>query len=408
MNVALIGISGWGAEMLGALTELDSLGELSLTVISDIQYELNRAKIEELGKSGTQYYQDYTEMLGKEKDLDIVVIATPIQLHRPMAIAAMEAGFHVFLEKPPAVTIQDVDAIIAASQRTSRRCAVDFLNASSGTFLELKRYIAAGALGDIRTITGVGLWQRLDSYYSRTNWAGKLVVNGNYVLDGTVNNPLSHLLNNMMLLGQAAPNSGGASVASVTAELYHAHDIEGEDNSCVRIVMGGGVELYFYASLCHDGQETPNITVEGTKGTACWDYAQKMSISAEGVSVCKEPADQEAESGHMLLLTNMLRNLIAVVSGREDRLYCSVQDTRRFVLASNGAFESSGGTRAIPSRFYDRIPQGDSVATHVRGINGLIHQAAAQHRLFSEMGVEWAVPGRVTNMEGYDFFGMKF
>lgn len=407
MNAALIGISGWGDSVLCALKAMEARGELRLAAVSDVQLDRNREKISELQRAGVHYYQDYREMLAKEKAVDVVAIATPIHLHKNMSVEAMEAGFHVLLEKPPASTIQEVDEIISASERTGRLCQVDFLNSSGEAFLEMKRSVEGGLLGEIRTITGVGLWQRLDSYYSRTNWAGRLTLNGNYVLDGTVGNPLSHLLNNMLLLGRAAPNKGSAETASVTAELYHAHDISSEDNSCLRVEMGNGAVLLFYATLCHDGSETPYILAEGTRGTAYWDYAQKLRIETDGSVVERDYSAALEVEGYNSFIANMLRNLWDVASGREGRLYCSAQDTRSFVLALNGAFESSGGTHAIPARFVRRYPEEDSVATHLVGIRETILRAAREKRLFSEMGVEWAVKGREKDMTGYRVFDMQ-
>jgi predicted dehydrogenase len=270
--------------------------------------------------------------------------------------------------------------------------------------------VAGGALGDIRAITGVGLWRRLDEYYSRTGWAGKLAVNGNYVLDGTVCNPLSHLLNNMLLLARSATNGGCACVSKVTAELYHAHDIEGEDTSCLRVEMGNGVLIHFYATLCHEGNETPYIEVEGACGKARWDFEGNLRLEAAGEAAesMRRAAGPPGYEGCNPLIVNMARNLIDVAEGREDKLYCSVQDTFGFTKAMNGAFLSSGGTRGIPDRFVRRYPDGGSVATDLAGIKDLILRAAEQRKLFSEMGVEWAVPGSETSMKDFNSFSMRF
>jgi len=104
----------------------------------------------------------------------------------------------------------------------------------------------------------------------------------------------------------------------------------------------------------------------------------------------------------------MVRNLCAVAAGEEKDLYCSVRHTRAFLLASNGAFESSGGTHGIPARFCERRPMDGSVSTHLAGIKQLVLEAAAGHRLYSEMGVEWAVPGRAVDMAAYRRFEMEF
>lgn len=395
-KAALIGMSGFGASHLGALQKLHGENILKFEAVCDVNYEANRPVIDELAQKGIRYYKDYREMLQKEGNLDFVSVSTPIHLHRRMAEDIMEGGFHVLLEKPPAVTIQDIDGIIATSRRTGKACAVNFMLTSDKAFLELKQKIRQGALGKITSITGAGLWKRLDSYYARTPWAGKLVFNGHYVLDGTVNNPLAHLLNNMLFLAEAAD---AGSVSGVMAELYHGHDIEGEDTSCIRAEMDSGLVLYYYATLCAGTSETPYITVEGTNGRATWNYAGELEMELGGVA---SRLKYESEDP----ITNMYRNLAVVLSGKADELYCPVEGTRNFVLASNGAFESSAGTRSIPPQFIRRTPEDGSVATRIEGIESWISEAMAQKKLFSEMGVPWASAGTRFGMKEYKRFNL--
>jgi len=63
----------------------------------------------------------YHELLARP-DIDAVIIATPWEEHAPMAIAAMEAGKHAFVEVPLAFTVKDLWAIVDASERTGRHC----------------------------------------------------------------------------------------------------------------------------------------------------------------------------------------------------------------------------------------------------------------------------------------------
>jgi len=69
-------------------------------------------------------YADYREMLDKES-LDIVGVATPHQFHAEMAIAALEAGCHVFCEKPMAVTLEECDRMVETVRRTGLRLCVN-------------------------------------------------------------------------------------------------------------------------------------------------------------------------------------------------------------------------------------------------------------------------------------------
>ncbi len=96
-------------------------------------------------------------------------------------------------------------------------------------------------------------WPRFDTYYNRTEWAGKLHVNGQWVLDGTINNPLAHMLSDELYLASMKPRAMAEPV-SVKAELYHGNDIESEDTSSLRIITDKGVEILFNASLCSDAK----------------------------------------------------------------------------------------------------------------------------------------------------------
>lgn len=393
---AIIGISGFGRTHLNISEKLEKDGVMNLAAICEINFESNRGIIDELEKRGVKYYRNYVEMLESEKNLDFVSISTPLHLHKKMAVDVMKSGSHVLLEKPPAVTIQDMDEIIGTSLAAERHCAVDFMMTSGKAFLALKRYIMDGRLGKITSITGKGLWKRLDDYYSRTPWAGKLAVNGSYVLDGSVTNPLSHILNNMMLL---AGVSGGNSISAVTAELYHAHSIEGEDTSCIKAEMDNGTDLFFFTTLCNAVQLDPSIIIEGTLGKAVWNIGGDLEL------ICGTQKETY-RFVEVSLVENMYRNLCAVIVGEEKELYCSAADTRNFVLASNGAFESSAVVHDIPSRYIRRYEDEGSTATDISDIDNIIQKAVEGKKLFSEIGVEWAVGGKRVQMRNYKEFGM--
>jgi len=135
-KVGLIGISGFGSIHLRSIEQLQGK-MVDLRAIVATNYEKNKEVIDRLTSLGVKYYQDYRLMLENHKELDFVAISTPIHLHAPMAIDAMERGFNVLLEKPPAVTIQDIDAIIETRRKTNKVCSVNFQNTSGKAFRKL-------------------------------------------------------------------------------------------------------------------------------------------------------------------------------------------------------------------------------------------------------------------------------
>ena len=85
------------------------------------------------------------------------------------------------MEKPPAVTIQDIDEIIGVANKRGQLCEVNFQTITGKAFRILVEKLRKGQLGDIEKVVGVGMWKRTQAYYQRTPWAGKLVHNSNYV-----------------------------------------------------------------------------------------------------------------------------------------------------------------------------------------------------------------------------------
>ncbi|ACM61159.1 Gfo/Idh/MocA family protein [Caldicellulosiruptor bescii] len=400
MNIAkigLIGISGFGSIHLRSIEQLQGK-MVDLRAIVATSYEKNKEVIDRLASRGVEYYQDYRLMLENHKDLDFVAISTPIHLHAPMAIDAMERGFNVLLEKPPAVTIQDIDAIIETKRKTKRVCSVNFQNTSGKAFRKLLEYIREGRLGRIKSIIGVGRWKRDESYYQRNAWAGKLIVDGNYVLDGTINNPLAHLLNNELIIAETSEENGGVP-QKVTAELYHGHKIEGEDTACVRIITKTGIEVYFYSTLCNREEESPYIIIEAEKARAYWTFANKFKIEYFDGNT------EEFDGGREDLFVNMYINMVEhLFEGKQ--LYCPLEVTRNFVLASNGAFESSGCIYDIPDEYLEISNENGKIYTYIKNIKEIIDEAAENRKLFSEIGVPWAKQTEEFDLIDYCCFSM--
>jgi predicted dehydrogenase len=93
-------------------------------------------------------YTDYVQMLDKEKP-DVVSIAVPTRLHREVAVAALERGVHVFLEKPISQDVSEGKHIIAAAKRAGVKLAVGHIERFNPAVLELKKQLDAGQLGRI-------------------------------------------------------------------------------------------------------------------------------------------------------------------------------------------------------------------------------------------------------------------
>ncbi|MEY5015519.1 MAG: hypothetical protein RIS92_1877 [Verrucomicrobiota bacterium] len=92
-------------------------------------------------------FADHREMIS-QTDFDIIDIATPSHTHREIALAAMQKGKHVLLEKPMAITLDDCKAIVAGARDHGVHLAVGHELRLSSQWGRVKDIIAAGTIGD--------------------------------------------------------------------------------------------------------------------------------------------------------------------------------------------------------------------------------------------------------------------
>jgi predicted dehydrogenase len=98
-------------------------------------------------------YSDYKEMLDKES-LDFVLIATPTRFHYPMVKYALEKGLHVFCEKPFSLNAVEGEELVELASKKGLVNQLGYHNHFIGTFIELKRLLKAGVLGELVHFTG--------------------------------------------------------------------------------------------------------------------------------------------------------------------------------------------------------------------------------------------------------------
>jgi predicted dehydrogenase len=118
-RTALIGSGWWGTNILRCAVQA---GQNKIIALCDVDTKQMEASLQELKKytSDTlKLYRDYRELLSKEKP-EIVIVATPDHWHPLIAIAAMEAGAHVYVEKPISHTINEGKAMVRAARDTQR------------------------------------------------------------------------------------------------------------------------------------------------------------------------------------------------------------------------------------------------------------------------------------------------
>ncbi|HEV2593130.1 MAG TPA: Gfo/Idh/MocA family oxidoreductase [Gaiellaceae bacterium] len=146
IRVGVVGLNYWGPNLV---RNFDDLADL--TWLCDLDEE-------RLAELGARYPKARTttsfEDLLADDELDAVVVATPVPTHYALAKQALEAGKHVFVEKPPAMHAAEMDELVAISEERDRVLMPGHLLLYHPGVLKLKELIDAGELGDVLCVYG--------------------------------------------------------------------------------------------------------------------------------------------------------------------------------------------------------------------------------------------------------------
>ncbi len=118
VQVGLIGVGGQGS---GLTRNLATVTNARITAICDI-FEPNLKKAVGLAGGAPKTFNDYRKLIAS-KDVDAVVIATPLHLHAEIALAALSAGKHVFVEKTMAYSVAQGEQMLKAARAQSKLVA---------------------------------------------------------------------------------------------------------------------------------------------------------------------------------------------------------------------------------------------------------------------------------------------
>jgi predicted dehydrogenase len=125
-------------------------------------------------------YSDYDKMLKMDK-LDIVVICTPHHLHADQSVKAIEAGKHVLIEKPMALTLEDLARERDAVRKHNVKTLVSFVLRWNPFFETVKRLMADDALGKVYYAEADYI-SRVGEWYSGYNWVRTRSMGGSALL----------------------------------------------------------------------------------------------------------------------------------------------------------------------------------------------------------------------------------
>lgn len=163
VNIAAIGIGGMGRSNLRALAEA---GE-NIVALCDLDHKYAAQTFKALPDA--KRYKDYREMLEKQKDIDAVLIATPDHTHAVITMAAMEAGKHVYCQKPLTHDVYEARKIAEAAKSLGLVTQMGIQGHSGEGGRQVVEWIQGGVIGEIKDIDA---WCSLSYYpWGHASWS---------------------------------------------------------------------------------------------------------------------------------------------------------------------------------------------------------------------------------------------
>lgn len=145
MKVGVIGCGGMANSHMDALLAMRETDNVEIAAVCDIFTKRLEAAA---AKTGAMAYKEYKGLLDR-KDLDYVLIATPEHWHHQMILDALDAGKHVYVEKPMTHTIEQSKEVVNKVEATGLKLQVGVQGMSDESYEVAHQYIQDGALGKI-------------------------------------------------------------------------------------------------------------------------------------------------------------------------------------------------------------------------------------------------------------------
>lgn len=240
MRVGVIGVGSMGQHHARVYKELGA----DLVGVADI----NRKRADEIAKRfGTQALYNYNDLL--EKGLDAVSIAVPTVLHKEVALAVIDAGVNLLVEKPIADTVENAVEMITASERARLKLMVGHIERFNPAVQKLKDVIDKGVLGDLLVLAA----RRVGPFDPRIKDVGIIVDLATHDID-------------------IAEYIIGREPVKIFAKLNR---IRNEKGDCAVIVLDYGdvsasIEVNWFTP-----HKVRSLVITGTEGIAYVDYLEQ-------------------------------------------------------------------------------------------------------------------------------------
>lgn len=251
LRIAMIGCGRISDVYKEAFKKLSNKVEVIFAVDPKIERALEFAKNFE----GCIAIKDYKECFNK--NIDVIHIGTPHNLHSVIAKEAMKHKINVLSEKPMAIYLQDADEMIKVAAEEEVKLGIIFQTRYVKGCVEIKKMIVEGKLGKIIGARSYLSWDRSDEYYSDSDWKGTWDKEGGGVLiDQAIHSidRVQHLIGDEVDWIEATVKNRNHKVVDV------------EDVAEAFVKFKNGCLYQLYACNCYSYDAPIEIEIVGEKG----------------------------------------------------------------------------------------------------------------------------------------------
>jgi UDP-N-acetyl-2-amino-2-deoxyglucuronate dehydrogenase len=247
-----LGLIGCGRVAPRHAQSIQQLPAARLVAVADVV----KSRAERFGREyNAKVFTDYRYLLDCQ-EIQVINICTPSGLHAKIAIEAAQAGKHIVVEKPIALSLEDADQLIEAARTANVKLCVVLQNRHNPPMRDLHRAVTAGALGRILLGNATVRWYRPQEYYE-DGWHGTWAMDGGALM----NQSIHHIDALQWLMGEVD------NVFAYTATL--AHKMEAEDTGvAVLHFTNGALGSIEGSTITFPENLEGSVAVFGERGSA--------------------------------------------------------------------------------------------------------------------------------------------
>ncbi len=339
LRIGIVGIGNMGTAHAVNINK-GLVDGLELTCVCDENPERLKAS-EQFLTGEVARFTAYDDMLNSGL-IDAVMIATPHYFHPPMAIKALQMGFHVLCEKPAGVDAAVVAQMNEVAKNSDKVFGLMFNQRTNPLFQRLKKMVDDGELGTIKHfIWIIHNWYRTQHYYDSGAWRGSWNGEGG----GVLINQCPHNLDLWQWI-MGMPDRIWANCA-----IGKYHDITVEDDVTIFAEYKNGAVASFITSTA-EYPGTNRLEIDGTMGKAVLEGGkltfnrleqdEKITRMESTESFLEAPyetivyEEEETDDGHLLILRNFTNHIL-----HGEELIAPGTDGIKELTISNAAYLSS-------------------------------------------------------------------